>query len=876
MSTVNPVGWSMQSASQAQEIDREVVQDELVPPSFFSNEAPHCAYCLCNIEDCLVKCPTTGKYFCNGRGKAQHSHIVHHLVKSHNKEIQLLDSNQYSKIPLMCYQCQTRNIFQLCFVQSQIQKTFYIFCRDCLNNPQLAPYQFDMDNIYPIITDKSILSWLVRPPTAQESKQFFSNKISTRDMDLLEEEWEKNPSTTIMDLPQIKAKNKLKETTLKYPSQQQYSNVFMDLVTEECEYERKIKESMHIPNVTVNWEQVGPITWIARFKTPTSEALRNLNVSDELNLKAVNFDQNGKVVFVAFDGSIDLKFFNIPEPPIDPNLSYTVKLVFDDTSYRRQKNSLKEFANNGTSSTSSLIRNIILGKIPNELPRESIKFGNSFQVQGLRQLNQSQLNAIKTAIELPFTLIQGPPGTGKTTTIAALVYKFLELKKGPILVCGPSNISVEHATRYTALTGVNVVRVISRKLDDITTCVDKFTVSKMIFEMDNKDSRTLKDLQAKMRNEPLTPRENELFEKLKTRLEKEIIQKADVVCCTCDTAGSRKFDGLSFPVVIIDESTQAVEPKILIPILHHSKQVVLVGDHCQLGPNVMCRKVEQAGFSRSIVQRLMQLGMKPVRLVTQYRMHPALAEFPSNYFYEGILENGVSAKDRTPSRTKFPFPQPGVPMFFFNSTGAEESSDSGTSFINRQETFLVSQIISKLCKAGVSPKQIGVITPYAGQRCYIGQFLAAAGDLPIDYYRYIEVASVDSFQGGERDYIILSCVRSNERGYIGFLKDRRRMNVSLTRAKMGLMIIGSAQALSSNKMWFDLLRFFQDRSLLVEGEISHLKPSPIILQQPVVKPKEGRRGVPTSNKGKDMIYDPLDDENFDDFEQNDEDYYQTF
>lgn len=847
---------------------------EFDQPQSYSDEEPHCAYCLCNIEECLVKCPATNKYFCNGRGKAHHSHIVHHLVKSHNKEIQLLDSNQYSKIPIMCYQCSTRNIFQLCFVQSQTQKTFYIFCRDCLNSPQLAPFQFDMNNLYPIISDNSILSWLVRPPTDQEEKNFLASKVSTKDMDLLEEEWEKNPQVTIMDLPAIKARSRLQETKLQYKDIHQYSTVFLALVKEECEYERKIKESISIPSVSVNWEQVGPITWIAHFKTQATEALRNLSLTDELNLNcpSEDFNHNGKVVLIGYDGSVDLKFVNIPEPPV-ADLLYTVKLVFDPTPYKRQQFALNDFKNSSSNLTSPLIKDIILGKIPETLEKENIRNIGAFKIPGLKDLNQSQISAIRKALELPFTLIQGPPGTGKTTTIAALVYKFLELKKGPVLVCGPSNISVEHATRNTALTGVNVIRVISRKLDDIVTSVDDVTASKMVFKLNTQESRELCELQTKRSNSPLTANEASRYENLRDTLENKIIAKADCICCTCDTAGSKKFNNLAFPVVIIDESTQAVEPKILIPILHHSKQVVLVGDHCQLGPNVMCRKVEQAGYSVSIVQRLLQLGMKPARLVTQYRMHPALAQFPSNYFYEGILENGVSAKDRTPLRATFPFPQPGVPMFFFNSTGPEEPSDSGTSFINRQEAFLVSLIISKLCKASVNPRQIGVITPYAGQTCYIGQFLAAAGDLPPSFYRYIEVASVDSFQGGEKDYIIFSCVRCNNRGAIGFLKDARRLNVAMTRARMGLMIIGSAQTLAVNKMYFDLIRFFQDKSLLVEGEINNLKLSPVILQAPQVKQNRGQKGVPKSNKGKGMVYDPMESEDFDSIEQNDDDYF---
>jgi regulator of nonsense transcripts 1 len=272
---------------------------------------------------------------------------------------------------------------------------------------------------------------------------------------------------------------------------------------------------------------------------------------------------------------------------------------------------------------------------------------------------------------------------------------------------------------------------------------------------------------------------------------------------------------------------------------------------------VIRSKAKQAGFAVSLFQRLFQLGMRQYRLQTQYRMHPALSEFPSNYFYEGTLVNGVSARDRTPpGRAAFPFPQPAVPMFFFNSPGEEEPSDSGTSFINRYEAFLVSQIITKLCRAQVNPRHIGVITPYAGQRFYLKQFLAAAGELPLEFYPHIEIASVDSFQGGERDYIILSCVRANRHSAIGFLKDPRRLNVAITRARMGLVIVGSAAVLAANRLWYALIRHFQTKELLVEGDLNHLKPSPLVLGPPARPGQaEPRKGIPTAATGHGMVPD---------------------
>jgi len=255
----------------------------------------------------------------------------------------------------------------------------------------------------------------------------------------------------------------------------------------------------------------------------------------------------------------------------------------------------------------------------------------------------------------------------------------------------------------------------------------------------------------------------------------------------------------------------------MIPLILGCKQVVLVGDHQQLGPVIMNKKAARAGLTQSLFERLVVLGNRPIRLQVQYRMHPCLSEFPSNMFYEGTLQNGVTAPERLRKNVDFPWPVPDTPMFFYQNLGQEEISSSGTSFLNRcvlgclrvltgsllivflntrTEASNVEKIVTKFFKSGVVPAQIGVVTPYEGQRSYIVNYMQYNGSLKKDLYKEIEVASVDAFQGREKDYIILSCVRSNEHQGIGFLNDPRRMNVALTRAKYGVVILGNPKVLS--------------------------------------------------------------------------------
>ena len=158
-------------------------------------------------------------------------------------------------------------------------------------------------------------------------------------------------------------------------------------------------------------------------------------------------------------------------------------------------------------------------------------------------------------------------------------------------------------------------------------------------------------------------------------------------------------------------------------------------------------------------------------------------------------------------------------MFFLVNNGSEEMSGSGTSFLNRTEGQVVEKFVTNLLKNGVTPDQIGVVTPYEGQRAFLVTYMQRNGPLRSELYRDIEIASVDSFQGREKDFIILSCVRSNEVQGIGFLRDPRRLNVALTRAKYGVVIVGNAKLLARNPLWNALLTHFQQRDCLVEGNV---------------------------------------------------------
>ncbi|GAB4821477.1 hypothetical protein N2152v2_008523 [Parachlorella kessleri] len=420
---------------------------------------------------------------------------------------------------------------------------------------------------------------------------------------------------------------------------------------------------------------------------------------------------------------------------------------------------------------------------------------------------------------------------------------------GPqVLVAAPSNIAVDQLSERIAATGLRVVRLQARSREAVASPVEHLTLHYQVRHIEIPEGQELRKLHllkeelGELSGKPIYSgvsgaADERKYKALKKAIEREILQAADVVCCTCAGAGDARLLNFRFRRVLIDEATQAVEPECFIPLVMGAKQVVLVGDHCQLGPVILNKKAARAGLSQSLFERLMLLGVRPIRLAVQYRMHPALSEFPSNTFYEGALQNGITVAERTAEGVLFPWPTP-RPFMFYVQLGAEEISPSGTSYLNRTEANQVEKIVTYFLKAGVRPNQIGIITPYEGQRANIVTTMTRNGPMRQSLYVEVECASVDAFQGREKDYIILSCVRSNEHQAraglkgIGFLSDPRRLNVALTRARYGLVVLGNPRVLAKQPLWSALIYHFKEAGALVEGPLTNLKQSMVQVTRP--------------------------------------------
>lgn len=845
---------------------QHVAMDDGIEQEFFGEEErPEwtCAYCGMQSPASVVKCVGTGKWFCNGRSVNNASCIVTHLVKSGRKEVVLHKQSPLGETVLECYATGNKNVFSLGFVALPDENTVVLLGRDIpASHPAIKDLNVDMSQWQPLIQDRAFVDWLVKHPSAEELRK--CKRLRIEEASRLEDMWKNGQGEATLD--DLAWYGNLEEeclpVALHYGDAGMYESVFGSLIHLEAEYEKMVKESQVRHNVQVKWDTALNMRHLAKFSFPNDGADSKVMVGDELRLKhpcpslgsppwegvgtVIRLDKATEEIHLEIhpagttrshnrrskNRSKNMKSSEPQEPsskgpPVHVNGGYSVEFVWRGVSYERMQNALRSFVADDTS-VSGYIYHSILG---HTVPTPSVKstMPKRLSAPGLPPLNHSQMHAVKRVLSEPLSLIQGPPGTGKTVTSATIVYHLAKQGKGQVLVTAPSNIAVDHLAERISLTGLRVVRMLSKTREEVGSSVENLTLQYQIQNLDIPAAAELRKLQL-LRNEldELAPHDEKKYRYILRTLEKKVLSAADVICVTCVGAGDSRLANFSFRRVLIDEATQAVEPEALIPLVMGCKQAVLVGDHCQLGPVIVNKKAADAGLCQSLFERLMLLGIKPIRLAVQYRMHPALSAFPSNMFYEGALQNGVSAAERIHS-VSLPWPNPDTPLMFWSQLGAEEISSSGTSYLNRTEATAVEKLVTHLLRNGIRPGQIGIITPYEGQRAHVVSLMTRNGTLSQNLYDEIEVASVDSFQGREKDYIILSCVRSNEHQGIGFLSDPRRLNVALTRARFGLVILGNPKVLSKQMIWSALAYHFKEEDALVEGSLKALKPSTVSL-----------------------------------------------
>jgi regulator of nonsense transcripts 1 len=608
-----------------------------------------CRYCGIHDPACVAKCVETDKWFCNAAttsgGGSSSSHLVHHLVRSRSHQVQLHPESPLGDTVLECYNCASKNAFVLGFVPASSSSVVVLLCRVCVETvPALKDMDWELAQWHPLLQDRRFLPWLIKTPA--DALLLAAREVSLPQMTKLEELWKTNPAARYADLHS----NHLGDGNAAsggdgdevavapilrcYDDGFHYQNILAPLVKMEADFDRERKESLTEESVSVRWDKSLSGKHMATFSFHRAVAAEQTRivVGDELRLKLSTgaeflygrpWDGLGYVKYI-LDGEVCLELTHAPGGTVPENIheDYLVEYIWKSTSYDRMQNALKTFAIDDTSVT-GYIYHKILGHTVEEQRIATAKVpatAAEFAVPGLPLLNESQMEAVKAVLQRPLSLIQGPPGTGKTVTSATLVYHLTRQNMGQVLVTAPSNVAVDQLTEKIAATGLRVVRLASKTRESVISTVDHLCLHVMTPLAAGDEFQKLQRLKDEIGE--LSNSDQKKYRSLRNKCEREILQAADVICCTCVGAGDPRLKNFRFRQVLIDEATQAIEAEALIPIAMGAKQVVFVGDHCQLGPIVMCKTVAKAGLTQSLFERLVLIGNRPIRLQVQYRMHP--------------------------------------------------------------------------------------------------------------------------------------------------------------------------------------------------------------------------------------------------------------
>ena len=488
----------------------------------------------------------------------------------------------------------------------------------------------------------------------------------------------------------------------------------------------------------------------------------------------------------------------------------------NDVASRRQRSALDR-ARVARADRLAELRDVLLGSRQPEFDAEQE------EVPLNTELNSAQQEAVRLALSArDIALIHGPPGTGKTTVVVELIRQ--AVRRGQkVLACAPSNLAVDNIFERLVAAGEEAVRLghparvmpqlRARTLDLMVAAHSDVRLARKLV----KEAQALFRQAGRFtRARPAPGARREARQEAKSlladarRLERQavdhILDTADVLCATTTGIDSEVLGTRRFDLAVIDEACQSTEPGCWIPLLR-ADRAVLAGDHCQLPPTVVSPEAAADGFGTSLFERLMALCGSSVarRLTVQYRMHEAIMDFSSLEFYEAELEadqtvrkhlladlSGVTATPLTDS-----------PVEFIDTAGAsydEELEPDGESRLNRREAHLVCRKVRALLDSGVAADRIAVIAPYAAQVRLLDDLLAVDG---------LEIDSVDGFQGREKEAVVISLVRSNPKGEIGFLADVRRMNVAMTRARRKLIVIGDSATLAGHPFYGRMFDYFE-------------------------------------------------------------------
>jgi superfamily I DNA and/or RNA helicase len=498
--------------------------------------------------------------------------------------------------------------------------------------------------------------------------------------------------------------------------------------------------------------------------------------------------------------------------------TFRIDLSNDEVALGRQRAALQR-VRGASGERLAELRRVLLGEVQPSFLRKAEPLTPLSE-----SLNPSQVDAVTLALSADdLAMIHGPPGTGKTTTVVEVIRQ--AVRRGEkVLATAPSNLAVDNVFERLVAAGEKAVRLghparvlpglREHTLDLMVDSHDDMRLARKL----TREARALLDKAARYTRAKPAPGEKQAMReeakrmladarRLESQVVQQILRSADILCATLTGLDSEILGRMSFNMAVIDEACQTTEPACWIPLLRCDR-VVLAGDHCQLPPTVISKEADAEGFGVSLFERLMAMygEQHSRRLGVQYRMHKQIMDFSSAQFYESSLTADTSVAAHLLSdlaHVDDDSDLAATPVQFIDTAGAgyeEALEPDGESRLNEAEARLVARKVETLLAAGLPPRDIAVIAPYAAQVRLLRGLLLADG---------LEIDTVDGFQGREKEAVVISLVRSNGEGQIGFLSDVRRMNVALTRARRKLIVIGDSATIGPHPFYQQMLEYFE-------------------------------------------------------------------
>lgn len=483
-----------------------------------------------------------------------------------------------------------------------------------------------------------------------------------------------------------------------------------------------------------------------------------------------------------------------------------VQLFFDETSYRLMFEALDRVIRARSGRLADL-RDIFYTKAP------ASRY--TFDAMRFPWLNASQEKAVNEVLwAKDVAVVHGPPGTGKTTTLVEAIFETLR-RESQVLVCAQSNMAVDWISEKLVDRGINVLRIgnptrvndkmlsftYERRFEAHPDYPQLWSIRKAIREL-RQQRKHADSWNQKM--DRLKSRATEL----ELRIRSSLFGEARVIASTLTGAANRVLEGEKYSTLFIDEAAQALEAACWIAI-RKAGRVVLAGDHCQLPPTVKSIMALKGGLGKTLMERIVENKPETVTLLKmQYRMNEQIMKFSSEWFYNGMVESAPMVSHRG-------ILDYDIPMMWIDTAecdGKEEFVGENFGRINRAEAEMtlqtLQQYLEKIGKQRILEESIdvGIISPYRAQVQLLRKELRKR-EFFRPYRHLLTVNTVDGFQGQERDIILISLVRSNDGGDIGFLRDLRRMNVAITRARMKLIILGSSETMTSHPFYKKLYEY---------------------------------------------------------------------